>query len=57
MAALAEAYLTPHGGYGIGKLLYIGLILSEQKEHQAQGGLAPYAGQSGKLLYCFFKQA
>ena len=41
---------------GRGKLLRRGNRLTQQVKHQAQGSLAPYAGQFAELAYGPFKQ-
>ena len=52
MADLAEFHFFLHPADGIGKLKHIIGILTQEVEHQSQGGLASDARQLGELLYC-----
>jgi hypothetical protein len=44
-------HLLTHPGYGICKEQHLFRVLSQQVQHQPEGGLTPYTWQFGELLH------
>ena len=56
VAHLAVFHLAFQLQDGIAEVLYHGMVLTEQVEHQAHGSLTAYTGQFGKFSYRFFEE-